>query len=85
MTNPEEVIRVLIGNLEQAAQRDWPTEKIFTEVLKRFPAGILELLKLATPEQAIETVTKGVPDDWALKGIRGRGLIADLLTMLKGG
>ena len=77
--SPQESIKLLVTDIELALKADWEEDRVFAEVVQKFPAGILALLKLATPDMAVDEISKGVPGDWLIGTPRGRQMVRRLV------
>lgn len=82
--NQEDVIKLLVVDIEQALKADWGEDRVFTEIVQKFPEGILAVLKLVPADQAAEQINKVVPADWTVGTPRGQRMVRKLLERLKG-
>jgi len=80
--SPEDSIKLLVVNIEQALKADWEEDRVFDEIVQRFPEGVRALVKLVSPEQAMEQVNKVVPADWTVSTPRGQRMLRKLLERL---
>lgn len=80
----EDVIKLLVVDIEQALKADWSEDRVFTEIVQKFPEGVLAILKLVPADQAAEQINKVVPADWTVSTPRGQRMVRRLLERLKG-
>lgn len=82
--SPEESIKLLVVDIEQALKADWGEDQVFTDIVQKFPEGILALLKMVPMETALTEVNKVVPADWSVSTPRGQRMVRKLLERLVG-
>jgi hypothetical protein len=82
--NQEDVIKLLVVDIEQALKADWGEDRVFTEIVQKFPESILAILRLVPADQAAEQINKVVPADWTVGTPRGQRMVRKLLERLKG-
>jgi hypothetical protein len=83
-TSQEESFKILVVDIEQALKADWSEDRVFTEIVQKFPESILAILRLVPADQAAEQINKVVPADWTVSTPRGQRMVRKLLERLKG-
>lgn len=78
----EPVIHLLVKNIDLGIQKGYESDKLFDEVISKFPRGILELLKLTTPEQALTMLGQMAPQDWYINSPAGALMVKELFDKI---
>lgn len=79
----EETFIMLATNLEGALKAEWPTVRVWKEIVVKYPEPLRLLLASMTPEQIAVEVERNAPPDWTLNSPRGHKLILDLSAYLQ--
>jgi hypothetical protein len=75
-------IPLLVQNIDLAIQREYPAQRIYDEVVSKFPAEVLTVLKLASVDQMIEILEKRAPGSWIVNSLVGIKRIEELHAIL---
>lgn len=78
----ETSIKLLVQNIEFAMQQDLDTETFYETVAKKFPLGVLSLLKLTTADKCVEILEQLAPADWMINTPAGTQYVENLHDLL---
>lgn len=78
----ETSIKLLVQNIEFAMQQDLDTEAFYETVAKKFPLGVLSLLKLTTADKCVEILEQLAPADWMINTPAGTQYVENLHDLL---
>jgi hypothetical protein len=81
-TPTEEAIKMLVADVNYALMQDYASQRIYDEVLKKFPPKVLLLLTLVDAEKCIEIVGQNAPSDWMINSLKGNQAITELRAMI---
>ncbi len=84
-TGTVEAFEMLGKNLELALVADWDTPRIYKSVVKKFPDGVLMLVKAAEEATVLSTLEEKAPADAILRSVRGKRTVRIIHGMLKEG
>lgn len=75
-------ITLLVKNIDLAVQREYPAQRIYDEVVSKFPVEILTVLKLASADQMIEILEQKAPPTWIINSLVGSKRVEELHELL---
>jgi len=78
-------ITLLVKNIDLAVQREYSAQRIYDEVVSRFPVEVLTVLKLASADQMIEILAEKAPPSWIINSLIGSNRIEELHELLVAG
>ena len=81
-TSMVDSITLLVQNIDLAIQREYPAQRIYDEVVSKFPAEVLTVLKLASVDQMIEILEQRAPGSWIVNSLVGTKRIEELHAIL---
>ena len=79
-----EAIPLLVQNIDLAIQRNMPAQRIYDEVVSKFPLEVLTVLKLASADQMVEILEQRAPGSWIINSLVGTRKIEELHAILVG-
>jgi hypothetical protein len=79
-----EAIPLLVQNIDLAIQRDLSAQRIYDEVVSKFPLEVLTVLKLASADQMVEILEQRAPGSWIINSLVGTRKIEELHAILVG-
>jgi hypothetical protein len=79
-----EAIPLLVQNIDLAIQRDMTAQRIYDEVVSKFPLEVLTVLKLASADQMVEILEQRAPGSWIINSLVGTRKIEELHAILVG-
>jgi hypothetical protein len=82
-TPPGEAIQMLGANIELALRAKWLGPKIFSDVVEKFPAAVIGLVKMTPLDQAMDAIEKTAPGDAVLRSPRGKTALRIIYGLLK--
>ena len=77
-------IPLLVQNIDLAIQREYPAQRIYDEVVAKFPTEVLTVLRLASVDQMIEILEQRAPGSWIVNSLVGTKRIEELHAILVG-
>lgn len=77
-----DAIPLLVQNIDFAIQKDYSAQRIYDEVVKKFPSEVLTILKLASADQMIEILEQRAPPTWIVNSLVGSQRIEELHELL---
>jgi hypothetical protein len=78
-------IPLLVQNIDLAIQREYPAQRIYDEVVAKFPSELLTMLRLVSAEQMIEILEQRAPASWIVNSLIGTRRIEELHALLIAG
>jgi hypothetical protein len=82
-TPDNEQLDMIIRNVEEALQARWDPQRIYKEVMLRFPERTLGMLRMFSVEKAMEVVSQVAPAGSAIRSPRGAAIVKALITTVK--
>ena len=79
-----EAIPLLVQNIDLAIQRNMTAQRIYDEVVSKFPLEVLTVLKLASADQMVEILEQRAPGSWIINSLVGTRKIEELHAILVG-
>lgn len=70
-----EVGKKLGRNIEAALNAKWPGQRIFTEVVKKFPEALLNVIRTAPTDEVIKRIEENVAEDSIMRMSAGRSML----------
>jgi hypothetical protein len=77
-----DAISLLVQDIDLAIQREYPAQRIYDEVVAKFPVEVLTILKLASADQMIEILEQRAPASWIVNSLVGSRRIEELHALL---
>lgn len=81
-TDLEEAVKLLVSNIDLAMQRDYSAERIYTELVSKFPPEVLALLKQADAKMCVQVISQQAPETWIIASPKGQQVVEKLHEML---
>ncbi len=77
-TDRDDIFVMLVEDLEHTLHEDWPVQKVFDDVLMKFPEGTRVLLASMTADDCLAIVAAKAPADWLISSLKGTDMIEKL-------
>ena len=77
-TDVETSIKMLVQNIEVALNQDMDLDLFYKDVVKKFPMGVLALLKMTSADKCVEILEQMAPDDWMINTPAGNKYVREL-------
>jgi len=83
-TDIEEAVRLLVSNIDLAMQQGYPPERIYEEIVRKFPSEVLALLKKVDVATCVNVISQQAPETWVIASPKGVQVVERLHALVSG-
>lgn len=76
-------VPALVKSIDFAIRNNWSTDKIYTDIVKKFPDGVLSLLIMQSEDKLVDFIAEQTPASWPISMPKGEDVIRKLYQMVK--